>query len=169
MGAIDIGAGATDRSNSGSLGTYTFIDRNNVANDTGTLTSIEVYIKTGYTGAGFKVGTATGSSTTYNIHDYESLGDVSGGSKQTFSGLNCDVTSGDSLAVWGDSGELEMVGSGATAYRKEGDLFSSGNQTGYTDIGARTYSLYGTGTTPTVRPFFADYCGGLNIDMTGGI
>lgn len=170
MGAIDIGGGATDRSSSITFGTNTTIDLNNPANDTGTLDTLEIYIKSGYTGVGVKVGTATGSSGTFNIHDYESLGTVSGGSKQTYTGLNCDVTSGDYIAVWGDSGEIEAVGTGGSGYYyKAGDQFGAGEVSGYTSGSGRIYSLYGTGTTPTGRPFFAEFCGGLNIDMTGGL
>ena len=92
MGVIDIGSAATDRYQPGDYG-YTRLHTYNPANATGFLNSIELWFEA--TGAGVKVGTFYGSSASWNDRDYETIGAVTAGSKQTFTGLNCSVTSAD--------------------------------------------------------------------------
>ena len=146
--AIDVGGGATDRSSAYASG-WTRIDKNNPANATGQLTSFEVWFTTN--GSGVKMGTAyyTGTGTVYCCRDYETLGSVTSGSKQTFSGLGCDVTSGDYIAVYFSGGTLEFDTSGAGIVGVTKDAFDLGNTSFIYSYADRTISLYGTGTTPT--------------------
>lgn len=146
--AIDIGAGATDRASMMDLGTYTIIDKTNPANDTGTITSFELWYNTNATGV--KIGTFSGSGTSYTNRDYETIGSVTSGSKQTFSGLNCDVVTGDVIGIHQTGGNIENDTSGGSGlYLKDGDQFGAGTQTfGYwVDY---PLSIYGIGATPPV-------------------
>ena len=96
---------------------------------------------------GTKVGTFYGSGTRYTSRDYEVIGSVASGSKQTFSGLSIDVTSGDYLGMFYATGRMEQDTSGfAGLYYKTGDYFGGGEQT-YTLQSGDAISLYGTGET----------------------
>lgn len=135
--AIDIGPGATDRPTSGS-GLYTIVEATNPANATGTLTSFEAWAKATLT---LTIGTFSGSGTSYTPRDYESIGSVTAGSKQTFTGKNCDVVIGDFLGHYTTADlEAEAIGTG---YYKSGNQFTAGQQT-YTAQGY-TRSVYATG------------------------
>ena len=149
MALIDIGPGATDRTTEFSP-TYTRIDLANPANATGKITLIELwYGPLGNNATGVKVGTFSGSGTSYTPRDFETIGAVIKGSKQTFSGLDCDITSGDFIGLYGTDGSNEGDLSGGTGYMyKAGDQFGAGTQT-YTDAGTLTFSVYGTGSTLT--------------------
>ncbi|MFA5379669.1 MAG: hypothetical protein WC455_28180 [Dehalococcoidia bacterium] len=141
MTVIDIGSAAIDRtSNFGS--TYTRIAINNPANATGKLTSIEIWANTNQTGV--VVGTLSGSGTSYTPRDSEYLGAVTAGSKQTFSGLNIDVSSGDYIGYYDATGGIEQ-GTGSGHYYKSGNQFAAGTQT-YTLAAGYDFSLYGTGS-----------------------
>ena len=145
MATIDVGSGATDILSSFPKG-YTLVDFVNPANDTGTLDTFEIWAATGMTDA--VVGTFSGSGTTYNDRDYESIGSVTSGSKQTFTGKNCDVASGDFLGIYADTSsrlELDADGySGINIYA--GDAFGQGDIS-YTGISGDAISIYATGAT----------------------
>jgi hypothetical protein len=142
--AIDVGGGATDRAGTAAA-TWTWIDYNNAANDTGSLDTFELWFN--ITGAGVKVGTFHGSGTSYTNRDVEVIGDVTSGSKQTFSGKSCDVTSGDWAGVYSSSGTIERDFSGSSGiYGKSGDQFGTGSQT-YAMTAGDAVSIYATGQT----------------------
>ena len=146
MGAIDIGAAAINR---GSVngGLTTFISVDNPANDTGTITSFEVYLNSDATS--YKFGTFYGSGTSYTWRDYESGGAIASGSKQTLTGLNCTVSSGDFVgATIGGTNpfERDTSGYGGLYYRSGDQFLNSGAQT-YTLLSGDAISLYGTGVT----------------------
>lgn len=143
--AIDIGPGATDRPKTDSNEGYTTIQMGNPANASGKITSFEVYANTDL--AGLKMGTFYGSGKSWTVRDYETIGSVTGGSKQTFTGLDCDVSADDCLGAYRSSGTMERD----TFYQegivyKSGDYFGGGTNT-YTTIGAGQIadSYYGTG------------------------
>lgn len=148
--AIDIGPGATDRPASSSNGS-TLINTGNPANANGILNSFEFYFALGVGYAsGVKAGTFSGSGTSYASRDYENIGTVNSGSKQTFTGKNCDVSSGDFIGVyWTGPDGLESTASGAIGnrYSKSGDQFGSGSQTYTFFTSSRDNSLYATGIT----------------------
>lgn len=146
MGAIDIGAAAINRDDDSASG-YTRVGTVNSANDAGTITSFEVWFAT--TASGFKVGTTSGSGTSYTSRDYETIGDVTAGSKQTFSGLDCDVETGDFTIHYFSSGSIERDNAGAGvghAYYISGDELDGDPHT-YTDWSDVDFSVYGIGAT----------------------
>lgn len=147
--AIDIGPGAIDRG-SGRLGDYTIIEIDNPANGTGTLDTFEAWAVVNITGD-VKIGTFSGSGTSYTSRDVETVGAITAGSKQTFSGLDCDVVSGDFLGFYFPlDGQMEGDTSGeAGVYYKSGDQFGAGAQT-YTLQAGYEDSIYGTGETVVV-------------------
>lgn len=148
MGAIDVGAGATNRATSYSPYYTTFIDKTNPANDNGTLTSFEIWALANMTGV--KVGTFSGSGTSWNDRDYESIGNVTAGSKQTFSGLSCTVNTGDILGIYQTSalGTIEADTSGGSGVLYIiSDAFGQGALTFTLDDADACISLYATGAT----------------------
>jgi hypothetical protein len=142
MADIDIGPGATDRaSNYGAP--YTFIDLANAANDTGTITSAELWFYTSETVA--KIGTFYGSGTNYTYRASATLGAVTSGSKQTFTGLSIAVSEGDFLALCNKTGYIEYASSGGSGlYYDSGDLMTPGTHT-YYPLSGDVISIYATG------------------------
>lgn len=153
MAVIDIGPGATDRASNTVIANRTYIDINNPANDTGVLDTFEVWSNIGMNG--FKIGTFSGSSTSYTSRDVETLGTIDYGSKQTFTGKSCDVTSGDFIGCYMYTGQIERTTSGfAGVYNAEGDLFGTGTKT-YAPLSGDALSLYATGATAAVgNPYY---------------
>jgi hypothetical protein len=157
MATIDVGAGATNRSSyQNTPANYTFIDLNNPANDTGTLDTFEIYAYENMSGV--KMGTFFISSTYCPNRDYESIGNVTAGSKQTFTGKNCDVESGDYLGIGATGGRIETDTSGYSSYIIDNaDDFGTGNFQEYTRLDNDALSIYATGATgggATVKPHY---------------
>lgn len=150
MAAIDVGSGAIDRGFSLGAGA-TFVDTGNTANNTGTLTSFEIWASLDMTETN-KMGTfSVDGSSQFTHRDYETLGNVAAGSKQTFSGLNCDVVTGDAIGMYWSVGNLVRDNTGGVAiYYKEGDQFGAGQQI-YTEYLGYALSLYATGATAEGR------------------
>ena len=141
--AIDIGPGAAALEYAFDFGGYTQLDATNPANATGILTSFELYYKTNATGV--IVGTFSGSDTTWNDRDYESIGNVTSGSKQTFTGKNCDVVINDVLGFYDTSGAWYCASSGGARKYYAGNAFGQGDLTYIQD--AFKLSMYATGYT----------------------
>lgn len=141
--AIDVGPGAIDRSSSNPTSQYTIVLMGNPANASGKITSFEVYAYTDL--AGLKFGTFYGSGTSWTVRDYESIGSVTSGSKQVFSGLDCDVSTGDCIGTYRSSGAIKRDTSehGGFVY-KSGDYFGGGTNT-YTAVPDYAESFYATG------------------------
>lgn len=140
---IDIGAPAIDR-NSDAICGNTHIMLDNPANASGEIIKIELWFATA--ASGVKAGTFYGSGTSYTNRDYETIGAVSSGSKQTFSGLSCSVGAGDYIGIYAEAGNIEESTTGfAGRYYKSGDQFGTGQQT-YILVASRTCSAYGEGT-----------------------
>jgi hypothetical protein len=153
MAVIDIGSDASNRSNS--FGVATFVTLNNPANDTGVLDTFEVYPAT--TINGLKIGTFSKSGTNFTPRDFEEIGTASSGSKQTFTGKNCDVSSGDYLGVYYTAGKIDKDDNGGDGvyYYASGDGF--GGTYSYTLLSGDIMSAYATGTTgggATVKPHY---------------
>lgn len=139
---IDVGYGAVNGAYT-NTNNYTYICQDNPANETGTLTTMEFWFNA--TAGGVQCGTFYGSGTSYTSRDVETLGTVSSGSKQTFSGLNCDVSSGDFLGIHFTSGTLERD-DGTGNWYKAGNQFGAGAQT-YSYLSGSTQCIYATGST----------------------
>ncbi len=166
--SVDIGPGAL--TGSVSLAGYTILSDNNPANADGSLDTLEVWYKTNATGA--KLGTFYGSGTSYTRRDYELIGDVTSGSKQTFTGLACDVVSGDFIGVYSSTGAvIYRAITGSYAYYKSGDQFNAGTQTYGRDTNYSP-SLYGTGTESgggTTYPIYHKIGSGIRTGIGSGI
>ena len=165
MGLIDVGPGATNRASTSTTTGYTNLLRGNPANDTGKLTSFEVWANSDLSGV--KIGTFYGSGTSWTSRDVESIGNVTAGSKQTFTGKDCDVQTGDIIGAYRTGGNMERDTSGGDgAAYKSGDQFGAGTQT-YTDSPGVADSYYATGAT--LLPFNRhDMNGGFN-PLNGGM
>ena len=147
MAAIDVGPGATDRDGSMTYG-YTALTLGNPANDTGILTSVEFWANSSMSSV--KVGTFYGSSTTWTNRDGATIGSVTAGSKQTFSGLSIDVSTSDVIGTYWSAGTLDRDAANTDGrVYKTGDYFGAGTVSGYTANG-ESLSLYGTGATAAV-------------------
>src|SRR5574343_417327 len=155
MGAIDVGSPAINRAATIGANGTTDINYTNSANDSGVLNTFEVYAASGLTS--FKMGTFYGSGSSFTYRDYESLGSVSAGSKQTFSGLNCDVSTGDYIGGYSTTGTYECDSTGGSGvYYVSGDKFSGGAAS-YSYYGSFNVSLYATGETASGMPLSFDY------------
>lgn len=146
---IDVGGGAIDRDDDWPF-THTIVDFNNPANDTGTIDTFEFWFYSN--GSGVKAGTFYGTGAwpyTFTSRDVETIGNVSSGSKQTFTGLDCDVSVGDLAGIYYSGGAIDKHGwGGSNIYWKDGDQFGAGPQEDYTLLGEDRISIYGTGETP---------------------
>lgn len=147
MAEITIGAPAIDRASAGA-GTYTWVEQSNPANDSGTITSVEVWMFTEASAA--EVATfSEGASNVLSTRDYEALGVVASGSKQTFSGLDMDVQTGDYLGFYaGGVGNIDRTDSGETGlwYYASADKIPCTDET-FSSAAGYMISLYGTGAT----------------------
>jgi len=144
--AIDVGAEAINRSNYTTSG-FTRLALDNLANADGSLDTIEIWASSNMSGT--KVGTLyLVSGTTYECRDSETIGDVTAGSKQSFTGLDCDVVTNDVVAAYWSGGYMERDSSGYAGVRYvSGDQLTIDNQADYSALMADdAMSLYGTGT-----------------------
>jgi hypothetical protein len=155
MATIDVGPGATNRASSANTAAnYTFIDLNNPANDTGTLDTFEIYAYENMSGV--KMGTFYKDDPYYPNRDYESIGNVTAGSKQTFTGKNCDVESGDYLGIGATGGKIERDTSGYYYYvADDADDFGTSNFQVKSYISGDALSIYATGETAAAgNPYY---------------
>jgi hypothetical protein len=147
MADIDIGAPAIDRPNDLPSG-YTLVSWENPANDDGTITSVEIWA----TGSGnmqdCEVATFIDEGgNVLSTRDSETIGTVLIGSKQTFSGLDMDVQTGDYIGMYFSAGRVEATISGGTGiWYKSGDHIPCSSET-YSSGSNYTLSLYGEGET----------------------
>lgn len=154
---IDVGSEATDRASgyalSGGGGYGTIVSKNNPANETGTLDTVDAYFSNAQATNEVKVGTFSFSGTTGTCRDAQSLGNVSAGAQQ-FTGLDIDITSGDYIGADGrvssktvtlDVGTSGGAGVLTALTQQYCDPADSGTFTLY-DADA-ILSLYGTGET----------------------
>jgi len=145
MTAIDVGGAATDRASAWGAAFTTVIDLNNPANAAGTITTIEIWAQSELSGC--KAGTFFGSGTVYSNRDYETLGTVAAGSKQTFSGLALQVYTGDFIGAYCSAGNIEADTSGSGAYFLSATDAMGGGKLTYIYNPGATLSVYGIGDT----------------------
>jgi len=147
MAVIDIGSPAVyDASYNGSG--YTYINMNNPANDTGKITSVEIYANTILSDC--EVATfylVSGSN--YSTRDTHTIGTVPSGSKQTFSGLDISVEAGDFIGIYFSGGRLckKAAGVGDLYRAGGGDFIPCTEEEFSVNSASSELSLYGTGTT----------------------
>jgi len=168
MALIDIGSAAVDRPATGGGG-YTIILKDNPANASGRINTIEIWANTNMTGV--RVGTFyLVSGTTYKCRDSVEIGNVTAGSKQTFPGLDLAVQIGDYLGFYSSGGLIEASGSGgAGQYYVGGEHIDPDDQATYTWMAGITYSLYATGATGEVKTASATLSGTGSLSAAGQV
>ena len=143
---IDIGSPAKDGDTSSDV--RTMIDANNPANATGEITSVAIWANENMTGV--KVATFQNvGGNNFSTRDYQSIGNVTAGSKQTFS-VNLNVVAGDCLGVYYSTGKIELDSNAPVTGRWHlaGDHIPCVNQT-FAAQANLTISLSGTGVAWT--------------------
>ena len=147
---IDIGSPAINRDGYLDMA-WTYIDLTNPANASGKITSVEIYARANYNLANCEVATfflVSGSN--YSTRGTHTIGAVTGGSKQTFSGLDIEVEAGDFIGIRFSSGHLEFDTSGGTGILyKSGDYIPCTNETFSVYDANGILSLYGAGGSAT--------------------
>ncbi len=149
MALIDVGPGTADR-NTVWTTEYTVFDLANPANGTGVLASFDLWFRDA--AAGVVVGVLYGSGTTYTSRDSETIGNVASGSKQTFSGLDCSVVTGDFAGLYYLTGKLEMEDAGGAGIYRDSvreNTFGAGAKT-YVLVADQILSIYAEGETVAV-------------------
>ncbi len=145
MAVIDIGYGADEAPVGNLPGGWTTIDGNNPANASGTLTSFSVYFNVNQTGV--KCGTFSGPvGQDFTYRDHAVIGNVSGGSKQTFNGLSIDVETNDCLGYMAAEDYGATKSGGTARYHWAGNAFSAGTHT-YDLTTVSHLCAYATGVT----------------------
>ncbi len=148
MAAIDIGLEAIDRANVANVSTSTLVDNVNPANGTGVITEVDIWFAGGPANDTW-VGTFSAAGDTLTCHDSESVGNVSIGSKQTFSGLDIAVNIGEYLGVnerITATCDLE-AGPDNGLWFKAGEFIDPADSGGFTLLTGFGVSLFGTGAT----------------------
>ena len=152
---IDIGVAATNRGSSAGTAKSTRIQDGNPANNSGILTSFEIWLTTAITDSSLRIGTFLrgASAVLYTFNDFEEIGNCSSGSKQTFTGKNCLVDNGDYLGCYINTGAIEYDSSGGDSFcRYSGNAFSSKTEYTYTESTSAVLSLYGSGLSVPDAP-----------------
>jgi nicotinic acid phosphoribosyltransferase len=153
MATIDVGLTPVNRG-AASSATHSLLDLNNPANDTGSLDTFEIWAATNLSGT--KIGTFSGSGTSWTVRDYESIGNVTSGSKQTFTGKNCNVSTNDVLGIYFSGGTIERdtSGFGGVGVKLSTDVFGGGTNT-YNISDDDAFSIYATGATAAAgNPYY---------------
>jgi hypothetical protein len=146
--AIDVGSAAINGDTTSILATL--VSRDNTANETGVITSVEIWAETNL--ANCEVATFDeGASSILTTRDTEAIGSVTADSKQTFV-VNLTVSTGDMIGIYFSSGSMDITGDAGAV----GTYYLAGDQIPCTGADFSLYgpapmkrvSLYGTGATP---------------------
>jgi hypothetical protein len=141
---IDIGVAATDRATA--FDPYTVVNKGNPANATGTITSVEIWANTNLSNC--EIATFFNvSGANFSTRDTHTIGSVTAGSKQTFSGLSIDVQTGDLLGIYYTAGKTECDSSGGSGVWYAGVDYIPCTDVTFASLGGYVLSVYGTGTT----------------------
>lgn len=174
MTTIDVGSTAINRDSYGDAGT-TFIDFANPANLSGLIDTIEVWANQNM--SGLKVGFFyLVSGTTYKCRTVISIGSVTAGSKQTFSGLSAAIVAGDYIGFYWSGGRIEYGTAGVGRGYLAGDHVNVDEQSSFgVAMGSGSFSCYGTGysgpplvSSVRLTASFAGATGVGNITNKGG-
>jgi len=139
---IDMGSAATAREDGGTTN-CTYVDKNNPANASGKITSVEIYAHTSMTNvevATFYVVSGNNLTT----RDTEYIGSVATGAKRTFS-VNLNVQAGDYIGIFYETGKI-YIDFWLESWLQDGDLIPCTNAS-FNLSTSRTISLYATGET----------------------
>jgi len=144
-GTIDVGSEPDDHTGVWD-NSDTIITKINPANASGTIDTIRTWFSSSSTT--FRVGFFYPTNgNTLKCRDSATIGNVSSGSEQTFSGLSISVETNDYIGCYYSDGYLEYE-SGVTAgkWYTDGEYIDQNDETTYTSSSYGTLSLYGTGT-----------------------
>jgi hypothetical protein len=148
--SVDVGPGAVDRAGTSDKGN-TYIATQNPANEDGVLDVFEVWptrtVTNLYMGTFYQTAPAY-----WTNRDYETLGALSFGSKQTITGMTCNVSTSDTIGWYDANTYLEQAGGGAGATLTNwagGNIFGAGNSE-YSSSAGVISSLYATGSDPII-------------------
>jgi len=148
---IDVGGGADWTNSYVGTGT-TNIDKTNPANASGNIDTYQLFVNGSGTSTDNKVGLFyLVSGTTYRTRTGYSIGAVTRGSKQTFTGLTMAVVTGD-IAGWYNPGyylncSSSVEGDGQGRLEYAGDSCDTDDENDFgADVNTRVLSLYATGT-----------------------
>ena len=147
LGAIDIGSAAIDRPENYNVSNSTLIFKDNPANVSGKITSIEIWAFANM--SALRVATFyLVSGTNFSTRDWVNIGSVTAGSKQTFE-VNLDVEAGDYIGIvdTGIDAKIEKTNSGAGAWHTLGAVNIPCTNVTFGSWVNYTYSVYGTGIT----------------------
>jgi len=141
---IDVGADPVARLDSCRAGS-TYVDKNNPANASGTLSSVKVWAEANITG--LIVGTFyITNGNTLKCRDSVLIGDVEAGAERTFTDLSIAVEEGDYIGCYFTGGFLEFDPSGyAGFWLGFGKYIDPNDEAEYTFFAGRALSLYGYG------------------------
>jgi len=139
---IDVGCEAIDRGSQRDTGTH--INKTNPANETGTITSVEIFARAAMTDVKVAIFFVV-SGDNLSTRDYVYIGDMSIGYHQF--DVNLDVEAGDYIGIY-HSGYIESGTSGGDGiwYYSDNDMIPCTNQA-FSYYPSYLISLYGTGTT----------------------
>lgn len=142
--ATDIFVGAPAINRGSTLGAFTLIN-NNSANESGIITSVEIWCDNDLTNCEVAIFFNV-SGNNFSTRDYEYIGAVEDDAKRTFS-VDLDVEAGDYIGMYFTAGYIERDTSGCDGlWVKSGDSIPCTNIT-FTSYATSALSLYGTGTT----------------------
>ncbi len=149
--AIDIGGGATNRTASLTITNVTRVDKNNPANDTGTLDTWKLHLAAD--GTAVEVATFyVVSGNNLSTRDSEAWGAVASGSVQTLTvGVETEVQTGDYAGVFGTGGTIDALASvaGVGIWSAGGDKIPCTNTAFVSDVNW-FISIEASGATPSV-------------------
>ncbi len=142
MPVIDVGTYPINMPNTFGGGS-TVILKNNPANGSGNLTDFLVWANSNLAGTN-KVGCFYFvSGTTYTCRSDVTIGTITAGSVQTFTGLSFAVVTGDLLGMYWSSGNMEGdLSVGAGYWAKAGNQVTTGNSTTFSSVANRDVSFY---------------------------
>jgi len=136
MSIITIGSDAIDRVSSYGNTSYTAFDTTNPASADCTVYKLEIYCVSGHNATALKIGVFYGSSTSWTYRAGTTIGAVTAGSKQTFTGLSFAAQTGDIVGFYDTSAWIENDNSsgGGHLLQKAGDHCKAEGAQTYADI-----------------------------------
>ncbi len=147
MSAIDVGAAAINRVSSFPQN-YTCVEKSNPANDTGAIDTVEIWANSNLNSSTEVASFFVVSGNNLSTRDSEAIGAVTAGSKQTFTGLDMGIESGDHIGIFYNGGKMENDASGGVLmWYQSGDKIPCTNQLFASDATNYIISLYGIGAT----------------------
>ena len=152
---LDIGADAIDRPTTLSA-TATYVDLNNPADDTGTITAIDIWAAANISDLKVGIFYSTGGDD-YKVRSVENIGSVTSGSKQTFTGLNLPVVTGDFIGCYFSAGQIERHNNSFDGlYWKLGDHVTVDSDETYSLLTDNAMSLFGYVGAPPEPGYIKD-------------